>query len=140
MSFQSLMKTIFFLFLLSVIYFACGEEARPEAFLSKSPLIPKPNSVKETGSSFLIKSNMSLNYLKGDPEIERVAKQISEEWKKVTGKNIALDGDGKNGGMVLASMPNEDGRKKKEERRKKKEERRKKNRLFIALRFFRAAY
>lgn len=106
LSADSFLKALIALLLLSFIFSSCGEEPRPEAFLSKSPLIPKPNSVQEKGSSFLVKPNMSLSYFKGDSGNEKLANQIAREWNTLTGKEMKVGGDSKEGGIVLENLSN----------------------------------
>ena len=82
------MKLIFTSLLLVLLLTSCSEEPRPEAFLSKVPLIPKPASVSESGSTFLIKNGLNIYHNEGDQTEMKLSNQIAQEWKDITGVDL----------------------------------------------------
>jgi len=95
----------FFIAIMLMVFMlgACQEETRPEAFLSKVPLIPKPSNVSDGGSSFLIKPDLKI-YYQGDQDLaqKKICAIVSKEWESLTGYSIAVEKyDGKAEGILL---------------------------------------
>ena len=85
-----MMKLIFSSLMLALLFMACTEEPRPEAFLTQVPLIPKPASVTESGSSFMIKPDMNIYHKDGADNEIKICNQIALEWKEITGYKLKV--------------------------------------------------
>lgn len=94
------MKNLLFLFSLCVVLISCEEKvpATPKD-LSKEYLIPKPNSLTATGSSFRVDQNTRIIVQDGNKELERMGKYLSEQLSPATGFKFPISpySDLKNG-------------------------------------------
>ncbi len=107
----SLFKWFFASFMIILLLSSCADEPRPEAFLTKVPLIPKPMSVTESGSSFLVKPNMKVYYQ--DESQMKLSEQIAGEWEKLTGLSMMVEAfkNGASNGIILDGTDAQDSEK-----------------------------
>ena len=86
------LSLVFFSFILiSIGLVSCGQEERPKASLSDVPIIPKPSSVEDHGSSFLIKPDLTLYHLYEPGACKKACDFVKEEWKLLTGYDLKVE-------------------------------------------------
>lgn len=91
------MKNLFFLFCISLVLFSCEEKipATPKD-LAQEFLIPKPDSLLATGSSFRLTNETQILVENGNEELKKVGNFLSEKLNPATGFNLATSFSDKN--------------------------------------------
>ena len=91
------MKNLFFLFCISLILFSCEEKipATPKD-LAQEFLIPKPDSLLATGSSFRLTKETQIIIENGNDELKKVGQFLANKLKPATGFDPAINVSDKN--------------------------------------------